>query len=75
MRLKLDDIALFIANWEPKPHNIRRIAQELGIGVDSLVFVDDNPVEREAIRQFVPEVDVITLPADPSYYLRSLSRI
>ena len=74
MRLKLDDIAVFIANWEPKPHNIRRIAQELGIGVDSLVFVDDNPVEREAIRQFVPEVEVITLPADPSYYLRSLSQ-
>lgn len=74
MRLKLDDIALFIANWEPKPHNVRQIAQELGIGLDSLVFVDDNPVEREAVRRFVPEVDVITLPADPSYYLRVLSQ-
>lgn len=74
MRLKLGDIALFIANWEPKPHNVRKIAQELGIGLDSLVFVDDNPVEREAVRQFVPEVDVLPLPADPSYYLRSLSQ-
>ena len=74
MRLKLNDIALFIANWEPKPHNIRRIAEELGIGLDSLIFVDDNPVEREAVRQFIPEVDVITLSADPSYYLRSLSQ-
>ena len=74
MRLKLDDIALFIANWEPKPQNIRRIAEELGIGLDSLVFVDDNPVEREAVRRFVPQVDVIPLPADPSYYLRSLSQ-
>ena len=74
MRLKLDDIALFIANWEPKPHNVRRIAEELGVGLDSLIFVDDNPVEREAVRRFVPEVDVITLPADPSYYLRALSQ-
>ncbi|MEO8340731.1 MAG: HAD-IIIC family phosphatase [Nitrospirota bacterium] len=74
MRLKLDDIALFIANWEPKPNNVRRIAQELGIGLDSLVFIDDNPVEREAIRQFVPEVDVIPLPTDPSYYVGSLAQ-
>jgi FkbH-like protein len=74
MRLKRDDIAVFIANWEPKPQNIRRIAQELGIGLDSLVFVDDNPVEREAVRQFVPEVEVIPLPDDPSYYARTLSQ-
>lgn len=73
MRVKLDDIALFVANWESKPDNLRRIAQELGIGLDSLVFVDDNPVECEAVRQFVPEIDVIPLPADPSYYVRSLA--
>ena len=73
MRLKLEDIALFIANWEPKPDNIRRIARELNIGLDSLVFADDNPVEREAVHRFVPEVDVIPLPEDPSYYVRTLS--
>lgn len=74
MRLKRHDIAVFIANWEAKPQNIRRIAQELGIGLDSLVFVDDNPVERDAVRQFVPEVEVIPLPEDPSYYARTLSQ-
>jgi FkbH-like protein len=74
MRLKLQDIAVFIANWEPKQENIRKIAQELGIGLDSLVFVDDNPVEREAVRQFVPEVEVVPLGEDPSYYARTLSQ-
>ncbi len=74
MRIKLDDIALFVANWEPKPDNVKRMAAELNIGLDSLVFVDDNPVEREAIRQFVPQVDVIPLPEDPSYYVRALSQ-
>ncbi|MGZ9189990.1 MAG: HAD-IIIC family phosphatase, partial [Nitrospira sp.] len=74
MRLKLGDIALFIANWESKPDNIRRIAKTLQIGLDSLVFVDDNPVEREIVRKFLPEVDVIPLPEDPSYYLRTLSQ-
>jgi len=74
MRLKRDDIAVFVANWEPKPQNIRRIAQELGIGLDALVFVDDNPVEREAMRQFVPEVEVVSLPDDASYYVRALAQ-
>lgn len=73
MRLKRDDIAVFVANWEPKPQNIRKIAQELGIGLDALVFVDDSPIEREAVRQFVPEVEVVSLPNDPAYYVRTLS--
>jgi FkbH-like protein len=73
MRIKLDDIAVFIANWETKPKNIERIARTLNIGIDSLVFVDDNPVERQAMRQFQPEVDTIVLPTDPSQYVRCLS--
>ncbi len=74
MRLKLDDIALFVANWDSKPDNIRRMAHTLQIGLDSLVFVDDNPVERDLVRKFLPEVDVIPLPEDPSYYLRAVSQ-
>jgi len=73
MRLVLDDIAMFVANWQPKPDNLREIAQTLNIGLDSLVFADDNPAEREVVRQLVPEVDVITLPDDPAYYVRALS--
>ncbi|HMW84945.1 MAG TPA: HAD-IIIC family phosphatase [Nitrospira sp.] len=74
MRLRLQDIALFIANWESKPDNIRRIADTLQIGLDSLVFVDDNPVERDIVRKFLPEVDVLPLPDDPAYYTRALSQ-
>lgn len=73
MRLKLEDIAMFVANWQPKPDNLRAIAKTLDLGLDSLVFVDDNPVERAAIRQLLPEVDVIPLPADPAYYTQALS--
>jgi len=74
MRLKLDDIAMFVANWQPKQDQIGTIAKTLNIGLDSIVFVDDNPVEREAVRQFLPEVDVILLPPDPTGYVRALSR-
>jgi FkbH-like protein len=73
MRLKLDDIALFVANWQSKPDNLRLIADTLNIGLDALVFVDDNPAERAAVRQLVPEVDVIPLPPDPTQYTRALS--
>ncbi|HVP72507.1 MAG TPA: HAD-IIIC family phosphatase, partial [Phycisphaerales bacterium] len=72
MALKLDDFAMFIANWERKPDNMRRIAQTLNIGLDSIVFADDNPAEREIMRQFVPEVEVLTLPGDPSGFARAL---
>ena len=73
MVLKLDDIAMFVANWERKSDNLAHIARALNIGMDALVFVDDNPVEREIVRQFAPDVDVVTLPADASGYVRALS--
>jgi FkbH-like protein len=73
MRLRLDDISLFLATWEPKHEQLRRIAKELDLGLDALVFVDDNPTEREAVRRFLPEVDVVALPADPAGYVESLA--
>jgi len=73
MRLRLDDIAMFSSCWDDKPTQLRRIAATLGLGLDALVFVDDNPAEREAVRQLVPEVDVIALPADPHGYVRALA--
>ena len=72
MMLKLTDIACFMANWDDKAQNIRRIAQQLNIGTDSMVFVDDNPAEREIVRTYLPEVLVIDLPEDPSYYARAV---
>jgi FkbH-like protein len=72
MRIGIDDVAAFIADWRSKPEQIRSVAAGLDLGLDSLVFVDDNPVEREAIRQMVPDVDVITMPRDPADYARAL---
>jgi FkbH-like protein len=72
MRLSLDDIACFAANWDTKVDNIRWIAETLDLGVDSLVYADDNPAEREIVRQFLPEVDVLPLPPDPALYGRVL---
>ena len=65
MVLKEADIAVFRANWEPKEVNLRAIAAAINIGTDALVFVDDNPAERARIRQTMPEVEVIELPAEP----------
>lgn len=72
MVLQLEDISCFVANWEDKAANIRRIAQDLNIGLDSLVFVDDNPAERAIVRRLAPEVAVPELPEDPADYLRAV---
>lgn len=73
MRLGLDDFVAFIANWEPKSDNLRLVADQLDIGLEALVFLDDNPAERALIRQQMPQVDVIELPSDPSGFLRTLA--
>ncbi|HVU88703.1 MAG TPA: HAD-IIIC family phosphatase [Pirellulales bacterium] len=53
-------------NWQDKATNLRELAKELNLGIDSFVFLDDNPVERELIRQMLPEVLVPELPEDPA---------
>ncbi len=58
MTLRLDDIAMFVANWETKVDNIRYIQSVLNIGFDSMVFLDDNPFEREMVRSAIPELSV-----------------
>ena len=68
MALKRADIAAFVANWDDKAGNLRRIADMLGIGLDSLVFVDDNPAERDIVRRELPEVAVPELPEDVAGY-------
>jgi len=73
MVLRLDDIVSFKANWEPKSENIRAMAPELNLGLDSFVFVDDNPAEIEIVRQFVPEVTTILLGPDPADYVAQLA--
>lgn len=72
MVLRLDDIAVFVANWENKADNIRTIQSILNIGFDSMVFLDDNPFERNMVREHVPGVTVPELPEDPGEYLEYL---
>ena len=72
MVLKLDDISVFVANWENKADNIRTIKSILNIGFDSMVFLDDNPFERNMVRENVPGVTVPELPEDPGEYLEYL---
>lgn len=71
--LKPDDFMVIKANWEPKSKNVAEIAAELNIGTDSLVFVDDNPAEREIIRQNLPGVAVPEMDK-PEEYLKTLDR-
>lgn len=72
MVLKLEDISVFIANWENKADNIRTIQRVLNIGFDSMVFLDDNPFERNLVRENVLGVTVPELPEDPGQYLEFL---
>jgi FkbH-like protein len=72
MVLKLDDIAVFQANWETKVDNIRTIQSVLNIGFDSMVFLDDNPFERNMVRENIPGITVPELPDDPAMYLEYL---
>ena len=73
MVLRLSDFACFIANWNDKATNLRRLAGELNLGVDSLVFVDDNPAERDIIRRELPAVAVPELPDDIALFPACLS--
>jgi len=66
--LKRDNFSAYRINWNNKADNIREIALELNIGLDSMVFIDDNPVERELIRQALPEVSVPEFPVRPYLY-------
>jgi FkbH-like protein len=75
MVLKLSDFVMFVANWDNKADNIRQIRDTLEIGFDSLVFLDDNPFERNLVRTFLPDVIVPELPDDPADYVRAISEL
>ncbi len=71
--LRRDDFSAFRINWTDKATNIRELAQELNIGLDSMVLVDDNPTEREWVKQMLPEVEVPDFPEHP-YDLPAFAR-
>jgi FkbH-like protein len=69
MVLRLDDISVFIANWNNKADNIKCIQSILNIGFDSMVFLDDNPFERNMVRSHIKDITIPELPEDPADYL------
>jgi FkbH-like protein len=72
MVLRRDHFAATRVDWNDKASSIVDIARELNLGLDSLVFLDDNPAERALVRQHLPEVLTVDLPADPAYYVDTL---
>ncbi|ABF39420.1 HAD-superfamily phosphatase subfamily IIIC [Candidatus Koribacter versatilis Ellin345] len=73
MLLKLEHVAVFQANWSDKATNLQAIADELSLGLDGLVLLDDNPVERGMVRQLLPQVAVPELPEEAAFYARTLA--
>lgn len=67
-------ISVFKANWNPKSDNIKEIAEELSLGLNSFVFFDDNPFERNIVKTMLPMVEVIDVPEDPSLYVEALDK-
>jgi FkbH-like protein len=74
MALRLEDFAAFRANWEDKVANLRAMARDLSLGLDSFVLLDDNPLEREWVRSQLPEVAIVELGSSPFHYLHQLDR-
>lgn len=74
MILRLSDISVFVANWNDKASNIMMIQEMLNIGMDSIVFLDDNPFERNLVRNLIPDIEVPELPEDPALYLGYLQQ-
>ncbi len=75
MVLREDAFSAMRINWRPKPENMLSLAEELSIGVDSMIFIDDSPNERELMRQVLPQVLTPDLPGDPSLYRASLEAL
>jgi len=74
MALRLEDFAAFRASWEDKASGLRAIARDLSLGLDSFVFLDDNPLERDWVRSELPEVAVVEAGSSPFQFVRQLDR-
>ena len=75
MILREKDFSCIKINWNDKISNMREIAKDLNIGLDSIVFFDDDPINRELLRMSIPEVNTIELPKDPSSYAQILRNL
>lgn len=74
MLLRPSDFAAMRIDWDDKASNLRAIARELNIGLDTVALLDDNPVERDWVRSQLPEVHVLDLPDDPVRYVDAIRR-
>src|SRR5262249_37484825 len=72
MVLRQEHFACIFANWRPKSANLRRISETLNIGLDTMVYVDDNPAERAQIKAELPMVHVLEVPMEPARYVAAL---
>jgi FkbH-like protein len=72
MLLRPEHFAAMRIDWNEKSQNLREIAAELNLGLDAIAFLDDNPVERQRMREEIPEAIVVELPADPMAYARAV---
>lgn len=75
MQLKIDDFACIRINWQDKAQNMREIAKELNLGLDSFVYMDDNPAERFLIQSEIPEIQTVEMPEDFSEFTRTLLQL
>jgi len=75
MILREDNFACVKINWDDKVSNIQRITEELNIGLDSMVFFDDDPINQEYVRESLPEVLVMNLPKDSSQYAQIITEM
>jgi FkbH-like protein len=72
MILREKHFAAIIVNWDPKPKNVTKLAEQINIGLDTLVFVDDNPAERQLMCQMQPQVEVLEMPDNPALFEKTL---
>ena len=75
MILRKEDFSSIMINWNNKVSNMYEIAQELNIGLDSIVFFDDDPVNRELMRTSLPDILTVELPKDSSEYVNTLHEL
>lgn len=71
--LKINDFASMRINWKDKSENIKSIQEELNIGLESIVFIDDNPTEREEVKKLLPEVTIPEIGSSPEYYIQNIN--
>ena len=75
MVLKLDDVSIFVANYNDKATNIKKISKTLNLGLDSFIFIDDSKIECSIVKKELPDVSVVNVSNDPSEFIKIIERL